>query len=116
MKNKKSAMFDIENDKKLFAFLAVLLSIIGFIIALLAKKNDKYVMYYAKESLIIFIIALIIGGVSKFMEFIPLIGNVINFILMIFLFVIWIVTMVYSLSGKEKPTPLVIDFAKMIKL
>jgi len=50
-----------DDERKVFAFLAVLLSIVGFIIALLVKKDDKYVMFYAKESLVIFISMLIVG-------------------------------------------------------
>ena len=51
MKYKKSE----QRDSKLFAFLAVLLSVVGFIIALIAKKDNKYVIFYAKQSLILFV-------------------------------------------------------------
>ena len=35
-----------KDDSTIYAFLATILSIIGFIIAIIAKKDDKYVMYY----------------------------------------------------------------------
>jgi len=39
------------DDSKLFAFLAVFLAVIGFIIALAVKKNDKYVMIMRSRGL-----------------------------------------------------------------
>ena len=36
------------DDRKLFAFLAAFLSIVGFVIAVVTKKDDRYVMFYAK--------------------------------------------------------------------
>jgi len=35
------------DDSTLFAFLAAFLSILGFIIALLTKKDDKYESYFS---------------------------------------------------------------------
>ncbi|MFH1326990.1 MAG: DUF4870 domain-containing protein [archaeon] len=97
-----------EDDTKLFAFLATFLSILGFIIALLAKKNDKYVMFYAKQSLVVFI-AWIIASIVRF---IPVIG----WLLTLFVFVLWIFSWVYSLSGKMQNTPIIGQFANKINL
>ena len=106
------------DDSKLFAFLAVFLSIIGFIIALVAKKDDKYVMYYAKQSLVLFIIWVIVWVASTILTMItfglaavivyPLVGCV--------MFIFWIIQIVYSLSGKMKPTPLIGHYAEKIDL
>ena len=65
-----------EDDGKLFAFLAVLLSILGFIIALLAKKDNKYVMFYAKQSLVLFIAFIIDNGMQCPMFAIKLFSNI----------------------------------------
>ena len=35
-----------EDEKKLYAFLGVFLTVIGFIIVLATKKDDKYAMHY----------------------------------------------------------------------
>lgn len=102
-----------EDDSKLFAFLAVFLSILGFIIALLAKKDNKYVMFYAKQSLILFIcwvVAWIVG-------MIPVIGwFVLGPILYIVVLVLWIIGLVYSISGEMKLIPLVGKYADKINL
>ncbi len=40
----KDRKIDLSSDKIQYAFIATILSIIGFIIAILVKRNDKYVM------------------------------------------------------------------------
>lgn len=102
----------VNNDKELFAFLSILLSVIGFIIALIVKRDDKYVMFYAKQSLILFIAMIITSGV----KIIPLIGRFISTALWIIVIVLWIISLVYSLSGEMKETPLIGDYANKINL
>ena len=51
-----------DGNSKIFAFLAIFLGIIGFLIVLIAKKDDAYAMFYAKQSLILFIFSII--GIS----------------------------------------------------
>ena len=74
-----------EDDAKLFAFLATFLSIVGFVIALLVKKDNKYVMFYAKQSLIIFIVFM----VAMVVGWIPFIGNIISVVVNIAGFIFW---------------------------
>ena len=97
-----------EDDSKIFAFLATFLSILGFIIALVAKKENKYVMFYAKQSLIVFI-AWIIAAI---LSFIPVLG----WILKVLVTILWIFSWIYALSGKEKETPVIGQFARGINL
>ena len=105
-----------ESDKTLFAFLATFLSIIGFFIAIIVKRNDKYVMYYAKQSLVIFIIGVLAGVIGIIMKFIPIIGHITNFALWIIIIIVWILSWIYSLSGKEEHIPIISDWAKKIDL
>ena len=107
-KSKKS------EDSNLFAFLAILLSIIGFVIALAAKKEDKYVMFYARQSLVLFFAFLALWILNLFLMFIPLLGQVISFILGVSLLVLWVIGLVYSLSGEMKDIPLIGEFAKQL--
>ena len=101
-----------EDDSKLFAFLAVLLSIIGFIIALAVKKDNKYVMFYAKQSLVLFIAWVILWVVSMILALISIVGILIYWIAYILLVVLWIIGLVYSLSGEMKEIPVVGQFAR----
>ncbi len=101
-----------DDDRKLFAFLATFLSILGFIIALLAKKDDKYVMFYAKQSLVVFIayvVALIIA-------MIPGIGLILGPIAYLLSFILWLISWIYALSGNMKTVPVIGDYAKNINL
>jgi uncharacterized membrane protein len=111
-KKEKSSRIKKEDDDKLFAFLGVLLSIIGFLIVYILKKDSKYAMFYAKQSLVIFIMWVIISVFT----IMPLIGQIIGPVLMIGLVILWIISLVYSLSGKMKDVWLVSDFAKKIDL
>ena len=100
------------DDSKTFAFLATFLSILGFIIALVAKKDDKYVMFYAKQSLVVFI-AYIIAAVIKML---PGIGSILGPIAYLITSVLWIFSWVYALSGEEKDTPFIGQYINKIKL
>jgi len=104
-----------KGDSKLFAFIAVLLSVLGFVIALLAKRDDKYVMFYAKQSIILFLTA-IVAQVITFLLAITIIGIIAVPIVWLIYLVIWIIALVNSVSGKEKETPLVGQYARSIKL
>ena len=113
-KTKKEAK---KNDNsKGFAFIAAFLSIIGFIIALLAKRDDKYVMFYAKQSLVVFIASLIVGAIGWAVFWIPVLGWAIKGILNIVILILWVLSWVYALSGEEKEVPIVGKYARSIKL
>ena len=96
------------DDSKGFAFLTTFLSILGFIIALLAKKDDKYVMFYAKQSLVVFI-AWIIAAI---LSIVPVLG----WILEVIVLVLWVISWVYALSGKEKEVPIIGKFARKFNI
>ncbi|MEK6945200.1 MAG: hypothetical protein AABW63_00200 [Nanoarchaeota archaeon] len=101
-----------QNDEKLFAFIATFLSILGFIIALLTKKENKYVMFYARQSLLIFIV-FIVSGVSAL---IPVVGGFAKAVLSIAGTILWIFSWVYALSGEMKEIPLIGQYQEDIKI
>jgi uncharacterized membrane protein len=97
------------DEGKLWAFLAYLLSIIGFVLVILLQKNNKFAMYHAKQSLVLFITAVIISIVGTV---IPVIGWFIIIPLgNLLVLVLWIVGIINALTGKEKPLPLIGKFA-----
>lgn len=113
---KKSVKSSGKDDKILFAFLATFLSIIGFVIALIAKRDDKYVMYYAKQSLVIFIVGAVLGVIAAILKIIPIIGTIINFAAGILVFILWLLSWIYALSGEEKEMPIISSYTRKIKL
>ena len=105
-----------QKDRELLAFLATFLSIIGFVIAIIVKRDDKYVMYYAKQSLVIFVIGVIAGFFTGVFGWIPVIGWIIAFALNVLVFIAWVLSWVYALSGKMKKIPVVSDWAEKVDL
>jgi len=102
----------LSEDAKLFAFLATFLGIVGFVIALLVKKDDEYVMHYAKQSLMVFIVFIIGWAIM----IVPLLGWVLGPIISIIGMVLWIVSWIYALSGEIKIVPIIGKYAKNINL
>ena len=102
-------MAEKNNDKIIFAWLAVFFTILGFLIAILLKKENKYVMFYAKQGLLLFIGQVIIWLLSG------ILGKLI-ILFWIFLAILWAMTWINSLSGEERNTWLIGDLAEKIKL
>lgn len=104
-----------DSDSNLFAFLAVLLSVVGFIIAYATKKDDKYVMFYAKQSLVLFFAWIVIWVVSLVLGFVPFL-YMIMWLAHAGLIVLWVIGLIYSLSGEMKEIPFVGEFAHKFNL
>ena len=98
-----------EDDKKLFAFLASFFTIIGFIIAIILWKKDRYVMFYAKQGLVLFIGQIIIAVLTPVLF-------LLTSVLWVFWIILWAVTWINALSGKLKDTIIIGDLAKKISL
>jgi uncharacterized membrane protein len=105
-----------KSERKAYAFIASFFSIVGFLVALLAWKEDKYVMHYAKQSLVIFIIAVAAGILNNIFMFIPILGWIIMAGLNILVFVLWLMNWTNALSGEKKDIEIISKFAKKIDL
>jgi len=113
MPRKEVRSLSRKDDEKLFAFLASFLTIIGFIIAFILRRENKYVMFYAKQGLILFIGQLVIAVVDR----IPVVGfNVFSLVLLVIWIVLWVVTWLNALSGIQKSTWLIGELADKIRL
>jgi uncharacterized membrane protein len=99
-------------DSTLWAFLGVFLLIIGFFLVLVARKDDKYAMYYAKMGLILFIAWVVVGAFAL----IPIVGWIINSVGGIFLLIVWILVCIASFSGEKKKIPVLTELAAKIKV
>ena len=107
--SKKKKKPSKKQQQTLFAFIASFFTIIGFIIALIAKRDDEYVMFYAVQGLVLFIYSAIISLIDLFLL------DFLTAILWILWIVLWVITWINALSGKMKYTFLVKDLAKKIK-
>ena len=84
------------------AFVATFFSVIGFVITIIFWKDDDYAMFYAKQSLVIFVIAIVVSLLNKIFIFIPIIGFGIMFVLNVVVLVLWVLSWVYAISGEKK--------------
>jgi uncharacterized membrane protein len=102
------------SESKLYAFLGVLLLIIGYFIVYFTRKKDRYAMFYAKQGLVLFVAWVIAEVAGWMLQWIPVAGDIIKFVLMALVLALWIVGIIYALSGEEKDIPIIGEFAKKI--
>jgi uncharacterized membrane protein len=88
--------------------MAILAYIIFFIPLLTDAKDDPFVKYHVKQGLVLFIGYII----EMFIGQIPIIGWILYPFLGIFLFILFIIGIINAANGKEKPLPLIGDFAE----
>jgi|TARA_Y100000310_G_scaffold14273_1_gene14483 uncharacterized membrane protein len=98
-----------DDDRKLYAFISSFFTIVGFIIALILWRKDKYIMHYAKHGLVLFIAQAVIIVLGPFLYFL-------SSVLWVLWVILWIVSWMNSFSGKMKKTFLIGDLADKIVL
>ena len=96
-------------DSKIYGFLGVFLPIIGLIIIMLTKKDDKYAMYYAKQGLMLGIVWILVGVIARFLLFSV---SFLYWIISAAMWILWIIGWVYALQGEMKPIPLIGVYAE----
>lgn len=110
---KKAVRKSSGDDSKIWAFVAYLLSLIGFLLVITLKKDDKFAMYHAKQSLVLFIFAALVAIVGSV---IPIIGT---FVILplgnVLILILWVQGIVLSLTGKKKPLWLIGMYAEKMK-
>ena len=97
----------IDDDRKLYAFISSFFTIVGFIIALILWRKDKYIMHYDKHGLVLFIAQVVIVVLGPFLYFL-------RSVLWVLWVILWIVSWMNSFSGKMKKTFLIGDLADKI--
>lgn len=100
------------DESKLYAFLGVLLTVIGFIIIYATKKNDKYAMHYGKQGLILFFASIVAWAFAM----VPVIGWILGWAVWVAWVVLWVIGIIYSFSGEMKEIPVIGQFANKINL
>lgn len=77
--------------------------LVGWIISFVINLNDKeeYASYYIRQNLGILLAGLVVGLFNGF----PIIGWLISFVGGILVFVFWLMSLIWSISGEMKPVP-----------
>ena len=107
----------MSQSSRYLAFVSYLLSLPGALFVLLARRDDLFAVYHARQSLRLAIISiatpLIWAVVAWMLAWIPLIGGMLGVILFALLIAIyagvlisWVAGMIYSLKGQVRPMPL----------
>jgi uncharacterized membrane protein len=107
----------VSQPSRYLAFTSYLLSLPGALFVLLARRDDLFAVYHARQSLrlaIIGIAAPIVWAVIAWvLAWIPLVGGMLGVVLFALLIatyvgilISWIAGMIYSLKGQVRPMPL----------
>jgi len=100
---------DIEENKAItfLSYLGVLC-----LIPLLAKKDSKFAQFHAKQGLVLFIGAVIVS----FINIVPFLGQLLFFIVLVFVTVVSIMGLINVAQGEMKKLPIVGDIADKLNL
>jgi uncharacterized membrane protein len=106
-----------KDDEKVYAFLATFLSIIGFVIVIVTNKiKNDYINFYARQSLVVFIVGFFAGILSWVFSLFPIIGGVIRFALTAIVVIAWLISWVFAVSGEKSEVPVIGEYARKISL
>ena len=103
-------------DSKFWAFLAYLLGIIGFVLVILVRRRDKFAMFHAKQSLVLFIACVVAWVAARIISFVPFLGKLIDVVIWIVVFVLWLTGIINALKGREKQLPFIGRYAEKINI
>lgn len=96
-----------KDNSKMMAALAYLL----FFIPLLSEyKDNEYVKFHVKQSILILLVGVGIGVVSS----IPLIGWVVAPLASIGLMILWVIGIINAWTGKKTPIPYIGKYAETL--
>jgi len=107
----------VSQSSRYLAFVSYLLSLPGALFVLLARRDDPFAVYHARQSLRLAIVGLLApliwAVVAWGLAWIPLAGGMLGVILFALviavyagLLVSWVAGMIYSLRGQVRPLPL----------
>lgn len=101
-----------KSKERTWALISCLLSIIGILIVYVNDKaENKYVKYYITQSIGLFITWIVLTTVIGFLPFINIILAPLAGIVLI---ILWILSILNSLSGHKKPLPLIGKFSERL--
>ena len=109
-----SGLGSVEEDEKLWGFLAWLLSIVGAVLALVLRPGYRYARYWAYLSISFFLIVIAASIVGSVLALVPFIGWAIRGLIFLSLVVAWVVGIIRSLETTWWKPPLIYDIARAL--
>ena len=96
-------------EQNLEGLLCYVIGWVTGIIFLILEKDNKFVRFHAIQSIVVFGAFTVLAVIFNF---IPVIGWILNLLLGIFAFILWIVLMVKAYSGQMYKLPVAGDIAE----
>ncbi|MCM8823529.1 MAG: DUF4870 domain-containing protein [Candidatus Omnitrophica bacterium] len=96
-------------NANLAALLSYLLGFITGIIFYVIEKENKFVRFHAMQSIVVFAFLFL---VSVVLGFIPFVGGVINLLVSLASFILWIILMIKAYQGEHFKLPIAGDIAE----
>ena len=91
--------------------------VVGLVIYFGMKDASDFVKHYAKQSIGLLLVSIVLGVVSVVAIFIPFVGWVVSClatILFLGVFVLWLMLVMNALQGKKYSLPMIDDLLKNI--
>ena len=108
----------MNQSRRIHAFLAYLLSIVGWLYVLILRKDDDFAVFHAKQSMVLTTVAvgsLVVWGVVAWvLSWIPIAGPFVAAVA--FSLVAWISGMIRALRGEAKPVPIVGGWSRRLSI
>ena len=96
-------------EQNIAGLLCYVLGWITGIIFLILEKENQFVRFHAMQSIIVFGALTV---VSIILNFIPVIGSILGFLIGILGFILWIILMLKAYKGEKYKLPWAGDFAE----
>ena len=106
----------VSSESKTWALIGWALGLIGAIIVMATKKEDKYAMFWAKQSLVLSIGYLVIYFVLLFLSFVFWPLSYLTYLVGLGVLIVWIIGVIKSYRGEWYKFPVLYDIAKGISL
>ena len=101
-----------KEEKNLNTGMAVIAYILFFVPLLTEDKNDPFVKFHVKQGIVLFIAAIL----NMIFGMVPVIGWLLSPLVAIGLLVLVIIGILNAVNGKEKPLPVIGQYAEKINI
>jgi len=96
--------------------MAIIAYILFFVPLLTDAKDDPFVKYHVRQGLVLFITAIIVWIIDRFLFLIPVIGWGLTYLLGFFMLTLFIIGVIHAAGGQQKPLPLIGKFSEKFKI
>jgi len=87
-----------------------------FLVPLLAKKDNKFALYHAKQGMMLFIVWVVFFVATLIVGWVPIIGLLLSALMWIVLLVLFVIGIINAATGKYAPLPVVGKTAEKWKI